>query len=39
MIVIDLQPVSVVEDVRFGHFVKVLDPRYNNPGRKALMMS
>ncbi|XP_048010522.1 uncharacterized protein LOC125244488 [Megalobrama amblycephala] len=39
MIVTDLQPVSMVEDARFHHFMKVVDPRYNIPGRKSLISS
>lgn len=39
MIVTDLQPVSMVEDAGFRHFMKVVDPRYNIPGRKSLISS
>ncbi len=39
MIVTDLQPVSMVEDAGFHHFMKAVDPRYNIPGRKSLMSS
>ncbi len=31
MIVTDLQPVSMVEDAGFHHFMKAVDPRYNIP--------
>ncbi|XP_049425257.1 E3 SUMO-protein ligase ZBED1-like [Epinephelus fuscoguttatus] len=37
MIVKDLQPVSMVEDQGFRHFMKVVDPRYQIPSRKSLM--
>ncbi|XP_078018726.1 E3 SUMO-protein ligase ZBED1-like [Epinephelus lanceolatus] len=37
MIVKDLQPVSMVEDQGFCHFMKVVDPRYQIPSRKSLM--
>lgn len=37
MIVTDLQPVSMVEDAGFRHFMKVVEPRYKIPGRKSLM--
>lgn len=37
MIVKDLQPVSMVEDAGFCHFMKVVDSRYNIPFRKSLM--
>lgn len=37
MIVKDLQPLSIVEDVGFRNFVKTLEPRYKIPSRKTLM--
>lgn len=37
MIVTDLQPVSIVEDVGFLRFVKVLDPKYIPPSRRTIM--
>ncbi|MBN3283372.1 ZBED4 protein, partial [Polyodon spathula] len=37
MIVMDLQPISIVEDRGFNAFVKTLDPRYKIPSRKCLM--
>ncbi|CAK6983228.1 zinc finger BED domain-containing protein 1-like, partial [Scomber scombrus] len=37
MIVKDLQPISMVEDQGFRHFMKVVDPRYQIPSRKSMM--
>ncbi|XP_061734385.1 E3 SUMO-protein ligase ZBED1-like [Nerophis ophidion] len=37
MIVKDLQPISIVEDQGFRHFMKVVDPRYQIPSRKSMM--
>lgn len=37
MIVKDLQPISMVEDQGFRHFMKVVDPRYQIPSRKSIM--
>uniref|UniRef100_A0A674MCS2 BED-type domain-containing protein n=1 Tax=Takifugu rubripes TaxID=31033 RepID=A0A674MCS2_TAKRU len=37
MIVKDLQPISMVEDLGFRHFMKVVDPRYQIPSRKSMM--
>lgn len=36
MLVIDLQPMSIVEDRGFTKFVHGLDPRYNLPSRREL---
>lgn len=36
MISKDYQPFSIVEDVGFKHFVKLLDPKYDLPSRKLL---
>ncbi|TWW77666.1 hypothetical protein D4764_12G0010560 [Takifugu flavidus] len=37
MIVKDLQPIAMVEDQGFRHFMKVVDPRYQIPSRKSMM--
>uniref|UniRef100_A0A3B3S4P9 HAT C-terminal dimerisation domain-containing protein n=1 Tax=Paramormyrops kingsleyae TaxID=1676925 RepID=A0A3B3S4P9_9TELE len=37
MIMMDLQPLSVVEDKGFRNFAKTMDPRYKSPSRKSLM--
>ena len=39
MIVIDLQPSSIVNDEGFIDFVRVLDPRYTLPSRRSVMRS
>jgi len=36
MIALDCQPLSIVEDIGFNHFVKALKPRYVIPSRKYL---
>ena len=38
MIVKDLQPISMVEDQGFRHFMKVVDPQYQIPSRKSMMI-
>uniref|UniRef100_A0AAQ5Y0H8 BED-type domain-containing protein n=1 Tax=Amphiprion ocellaris TaxID=80972 RepID=A0AAQ5Y0H8_AMPOC len=37
MIAKDLQPISIVEDPGFCHFMKMVDPQYQIPSRKSLM--
>ena len=37
MIVKDLQPISMVEDQSFRHFMKVSDPQYQIPSRKSMI--
>jgi len=32
----DFQPFSIVEDVGFKNFIKLLDPRYDLPSRRTL---
>ena len=37
MLILDMQPASVVEDLGFRRFVNMLDPRYDIPSRRTLM--
>jgi len=37
MLVIDLQPGSIVEDRGFQEFIKVIDPKYIPPSRRTIM--
>ena len=39
MIVKDMQPASIVQDIGFIEFIHVLDPRYNLPSRRTAMRS
>ena len=37
MVVLDIQPASVVEDQGYRRFVNMLDPRYDIPSQRTLM--
>jgi len=37
MLVLDMQPASVIEDQGFKRFVTMLDPCYDIPSRRTLM--
>ena len=37
MMVMDLLPVSIIEDRGFQQFLKVLDPKYTPPSRRTIM--
>ena len=39
MVALDMQPVSIVEDLGFLKFLRALDPRYQPPSRKTLSHS
>ena len=37
MLILDMQPASIVEDLGFRRLVSMLDPRYDIPSKRTLM--